>query len=65
MSPTEVVLSAKRILLPAAEGSEGQHGAWHQVRHAFEGYPAGADKFLVMFLGDDMKITGVSLVLNM
>ena len=65
MSTTEAVLSAKRILLPSAEGNEEEHGAWHQVRHTFEGYPAGADKFLVMFLGDDMKITGVSLVLKM
>ena len=65
MSQNEKVLAAKRILLPAIEGNEDEHGMWHHVHHTFDGYPAGADKFQVMFLGDDMKITGTSLMLKM
>ena len=61
MSQSEKVLAAKRVLLPATEGNEEEHGMWHNVHHSFDGYPEGAEKFLVMFLGDDMKITGVSL----
>ena len=65
MSQNEKVLSAKRILLPSVEGSEEEHGMWHHVHHTFEGYPKGAEKVLVMFLGDDMKITGTSLKLKL
>ena len=65
MSQNEKVLSAKRILLPSVEGNEEEHGMWHHVHHTFEGYPKEAEKVLVMFLGDDMKITGTSLKLKL
>ena len=64
MSQNEKVLATKRVLLPAVEGNEEEHGMWHQVRHTFDSYPEDAEKFLVMFLGDDMKITGTSLKLK-
>jgi hypothetical protein len=64
MTSSEKVLATKQIVLPEVEGHADTHGRWHRLYHSFEEAPDGAERCLVMFLGDDIKVTAISLMLE-
>ncbi len=67
MTSFETVLETRRFTLPS---SSEDHGRWHSIQHTFDQRgptlesEAAAGKCLVMFLCDDVRITGVSLKLE-
>ena len=63
MTPFDTVLATKRFVLPVTEGDPEEHGRGHRLYHEFDS--RGVGKCLIMFLCDDVKITGISLKLEL
>ena len=57
------VLLTEKISLDS--GDVGEHGRWQRLKREVEKCPRNAEKALIMFLGDDIKLTGIKLYFSL